>query len=203
MEQADLIAHREAKAVRKQAALEKARAAQSSEANSSAASKADRRIGEAEQQLIAVVMGQSTEAPNTETGPIIDAESVGTAPLAGGEKAKGKKPKRKHTEPFCPKAPDTLLLPPCRPVSEVWRKVALQTGVELSPRSSIEAVIHALALTLEIGLSLLQAEATREQDALETKRRAEEALRAAREAAQQKEDVARAEHQAGSGRAGG
>ncbi|CAH9050208.1 unnamed protein product [Cuscuta europaea] len=60
--------------------------------------------------------------------------------------------------------------------------MALQTGLELSGRSSGDSVDNALLLSLEVGLSLLQARAAREKDLAELKRKADAASKREQEA---------------------
>ncbi|CAH9117660.1 unnamed protein product [Cuscuta europaea] len=160
-----MMARREAKAVKKRATAARARGGtQSFEANSSAASQGDKRVGEAEQQLIAAVTGQGSEVPNVEAGSVLDVEPVGVAPPADREKARGKKPKRQRTEPSGPKAPDAALPSLGCLAPEVWRDMAFELGWSYQPvrRLRLLPVGQAMAQILAVGWSLLQAEAAQE-----------------------------------------
>ncbi|CAH9082637.1 unnamed protein product [Cuscuta europaea] len=183
MDNAAMAARREAKANKDRAALAKARAAaQSSKGTSSAASQASQRVAEAERLLVAEVTGQTSEAHHPQDNRVLNVDPVGVGIPTGGEKDKGKKTKRPRLESSVPKSTNVVVPSAVRPISDVWKDMALQARLELSGRSSGDSVDSALLLSLEAGLSLLQARAAREKDLAELKRKTDAASKREQEA---------------------
>ncbi|CAH9139830.1 unnamed protein product, partial [Cuscuta epithymum] len=133
-------------------------------------------------------MAQGSQAPNADSGVPEVVAPLQTVHPQGGEKVKDKKAKRPRGASSSALDEQEMVLPLLgRPAHDVWQEVASLAGVEVPPRTSSEASNAALAAALQVGLSVLQAEAARDAEALQAKNKADAALKKAREAVRHQE----------------
>ncbi|CAH9144089.1 unnamed protein product [Cuscuta epithymum] len=172
-----LLKKRKANKDAAKAALAKAKAAQASEANSSA-SQPDRCTAEAEQELIANVMGQGSEALNIDTVAALNATPLNAVPRRDGEKAKEKRMKRPWGDASASGAEDVMAPSLSRPAADLWREFALRSELS-SPSGSSSEAVNAI---LTDALSALRLKAVVD-DALKAKGTADAALKKVQEGA--------------------